>query len=114
MGEQLDWTQADAREGRRRRDEALERFEEVRLAPLGQVRDAMQHLFRRRRKLYGDEAGVTADDVRYYCDRAGIPRGKWMGAVFKKSAGWRADGRTKNSRDPIQHAALLKVWVFEK
>lgn len=95
--------------GKALKEEALDDHERAKVKPLYLAREYVRKLFERRKKLYGDAARVSADDVREYCDFNDIERGPWMGAVFRARDGWVWDGIT-HSKDPIQHGAMLKLW----
>ena len=97
--------------GKALKDEALDGHERAKVRPLFLCREYLAQLHRIRTKALGDLARVNADDARTFCDVNLIPRGPWLGAVFRPKA-WVWDGIT-HSTDPIQHHAMLKQWRYE-
>ena len=101
--------------GRALKNEALSEHEIAKVRPIYRCREYLAQLYQRRAQAdailgRAGQARVNADDARTFCDVNLIPRGPWLGAVFRGKA-WAWSGIT-HSMDPIQHGAMLKQWRY--
>ena len=107
VGDSYGFGAADAAEGVRRKERALDGHEARQHNRLELCRRHLTDLARER--LARDpSATVNADDARAFCDAQGIERGPWMGSIFR-GANWVSVGFVA-SADPVQHATMIRTW----
>ena len=101
------------KEGRVRKERELAAHEDRHPERMAATRDFARVHYENQVAENGRSAAyVTSDQVREFCDTVGIPRGPWMGSVFR-GRHWRAKGFMK-SKDPKQHAATIRMWRHVK
>ena len=106
-GDSYGFGAADAAEGVRRKESALDGHEARQHNRLALCRRHLTYLARERLER-DPNATVNADDARTFCDAEGIERGPWMGSIFR-GADWISVGFVA-SADPVQHATMIRTW----
>lgn len=105
--------------GEERKDRALQHLEAARHAALTTIRTRLRELYRLRAKQGPLFAWVNADDAaaiylevrRRRPEMQDVPR-CFLGATFKEK-GWVWTGSFEQSKQPQNHARLLRSWRWE-